>query len=201
MGLRHSRVEGTVGLKGTLGLPLRAARIDTSAIVHNLQLLRNSAQTELIADVSADAYGHGAVAVARTLQDAGVHAFVVATVAQGVALRRGGIDAPIVAWLHPAAESFGAESFRAAAQHDITVAVSSPEQLAAAHTAGVSSVQLVAALGGNAVGSCDEHWGELIDTAVRFRNEGPGRHRHHGHRAAAHSGIPCRPGTDASGPA
>jgi alanine racemase len=150
-----------------LGLPLRAARIDTSAIVHNLQLLRDTAQTELIADVSADGYGHGAVPVARALRDAGVRSFVVATVAQGVALRRGGIDGPIVAWLHPVAESF-----QAAAQHGITVAVSSPEQLAAAHTAGVPSVQLLSAIGGHPVGCPEEHWGSLVDAAVRFRNGG-----------------------------
>ena len=150
-----------------MGLPLRDARVDTSAIVHNLQLLRNAAGTELLADVSADAYGHGALPVARAVQDAGVRSFVVATVAQGIALRRGRIDTEILAWLHPAAESF-----QAAAEHGITVVVSSPEQLTAASTAGVSSVHLAAAVGGHAVGCAEEHWSGLIDTAVRFRNEG-----------------------------
>ena len=150
-----------------MGLPLRDARVDTSAIVHNLQLLRNAAGTELLADVSADAYGHGALPVARAAQDAGVRSLVVATVAQGIALRRGRIDTEILAWLHPAAESF-----RAAAEHGITVAVSSPEQLTAATTAGVSSVHLAVAVSDNAVGCAEGHWSALIDSAVRSRNEG-----------------------------
>ncbi|MEO7374090.1 MAG: alanine racemase [Terrimesophilobacter sp.] len=148
-------------------LPLRVARVDTSAIVHNLQLLASTARTDVLADVSADAFGHGAVPVAGALQDAGVRLFVVATVAQGVALRRGGIDAAIVAWLHPASESF-----QAAAQHGITVAVSSSQQLTSAHSAGVSSVQLATAIGNNAVGCPERLWSDLLDTAVRFRDDG-----------------------------
>ncbi|MEO7007466.1 MAG: alanine racemase [Terrimesophilobacter sp.] len=149
-----------------MGLPLRVARVDTSAIVHNLQLLASTAQTEVLADVSADAFGHGAVPVAGALEVAGVRTFVVATVAQGVALRRGGIDAAIVAWLHPVTESF-----RIAAQHGITVAVSSEKQLAAAHSAGVSSVHLATAIGGNAVGCKKELWSSLVDSAIRLRGE------------------------------
>ena len=46
--------------------------------------------------VKANAYGHGDVAVARTLVDAGVERLAVATVDEGLRLRDAGIAAPIV---------------------------------------------------------------------------------------------------------
>ena len=46
--------------------------------------------------VKAGAYGHGAVPVARAALEAGVRAFGVATVAEGVELRDAGITAPIL---------------------------------------------------------------------------------------------------------
>jgi alanine racemase len=46
--------------------------------------------------VKADAYGHGAVPVARTLREEGVRIFGVATVEEGMELRRSGITEPVV---------------------------------------------------------------------------------------------------------
>ena len=42
---------------------------------------------ELMAVVKAEAYGHGGAVTARTLQRAGVRAFAVACLAEGIALR------------------------------------------------------------------------------------------------------------------
>jgi alanine racemase len=150
-----------------VGLPLRSARVDTSAIVHNLTLLQNTARTEVLADVSADAFGHGALRVAGALQDAGVRGLVVTTLAQGTALRRGGIRAPILAWLHPATESF-----LGAAEHDITVAVSSPEELSAVREAGARNVHLAVAVGGNRVGASAQQWDALVSAAVLAQKGG-----------------------------
>jgi len=46
--------------------------------------------------VKADAYGHGAVPVAKALREEGVRIFGVATVEEGMELRRGGITEPVV---------------------------------------------------------------------------------------------------------
>ena len=71
-----------------MGLPLRAARIDISAIVRNLRTIEERvAPASVLVDLSADAYGHGAAQVARAVQGAGVRGLVVATVAEAVALR------------------------------------------------------------------------------------------------------------------
>jgi alanine racemase len=71
--------------------------VDLSAIVGNARAVRAYAKTELYAVVKADAYGHGAVAVARALEDAGAASgFCVSLVEEGVALREAGIGAPIL---------------------------------------------------------------------------------------------------------
>jgi len=49
-----------------------------------------------MAVVKADAYGHGAIDVARTLTDLGVEWLAVATVTEGIELRQAGIFAPIL---------------------------------------------------------------------------------------------------------
>ena len=54
--------------------------------------------------VKAAAYGHGAVPVARAALQAGVSAFGVATVAEGVELRAAGITAPILLFSLPLPE-------------------------------------------------------------------------------------------------
>jgi alanine racemase len=71
--------------------------IDHAAIRHNLALLRDLVPgAQVIAVVKANAYGHGDVAVARTLLAAGVERLAVATVGEAQRLRGAGIDAPLV---------------------------------------------------------------------------------------------------------
>jgi alanine racemase len=71
--------------------------VDHLAIRSNLAALRaRSPGSEVIAVVKANAYGHGDVAVARTLVGAGVERLAVATVDEGLRLRDVGIGAPIV---------------------------------------------------------------------------------------------------------
>ena len=71
--------------------------IDHAAIRHNLSVVRRLAHgAAVIGIVKANAYGHGDVAVARTLVAAGVERLGVATVDEAVTLREAGVDAPIV---------------------------------------------------------------------------------------------------------
>jgi len=66
--------------------------IDLDALQHNLAVLRRSvgAQTELLLVVKADAYGHGAVAVAHHALRSGVRAFGVGTASEALKLRESG---------------------------------------------------------------------------------------------------------------
>ncbi len=72
--------------------------VDHGAIRANLAALRSRAgpDKQVIAVVKADAYGHGAVEVARTLDRAGVERLAVATVGEALELRRAGIELPIL---------------------------------------------------------------------------------------------------------
>ena len=75
------------------------ALVDLSAIKHNIELLKKTAGTKLLAVVKADAYGHGLVPVAKTALSAGADYLGVALLEEAIALREAGIDAPVLAWL------------------------------------------------------------------------------------------------------
>jgi alanine racemase len=73
------------------------AEIDLAALRKNVDVLASTVgpRVGILAVVKADAYGHGALAVARALEKK-VWGFAVSLVEEGVELRRGGIEAPIV---------------------------------------------------------------------------------------------------------
>ncbi len=111
------------------------AEIDLDAIRDNLSALRRAAApAEVMAVVKANAYGHGAVPVARAALRAGAWGLGVATVDEGVELRRAEITAPVLVLgsLRPD------EAGRAVA-HDLALTVSEERVAdAAARSAGAS---------------------------------------------------------------
>ena len=73
------------------------AEVDLAALRDNVRALRNvTGQAGVYAVLKADAYGHGAKAVARTLERAGVDGISVALVEEGVELREAGIGCPVL---------------------------------------------------------------------------------------------------------
>lgn len=73
------------------------AEIDRSALLHNLRTIQAmTAHASLIAVVKADAYGHGAVEVARTLAAQGVDFLAVAFVEEAKLLRYSGIGTRVL---------------------------------------------------------------------------------------------------------
>ena len=77
------------------------AKIDVGAIAHNAALLRaRSGGRPLFAVVKADAYGHGAIPVARRLSGV-ADMFCVAIADEGVELRAAGISLPILVFTPP----------------------------------------------------------------------------------------------------
>jgi alanine racemase len=80
--------------------PLRPAwiEIDLGKLRRNLQLIRRDlpAATHLMAVVKDDAYGHGALEVARIALEEGAWGFGLSTLEEAMALRQGGIPAPLV---------------------------------------------------------------------------------------------------------
>lgn len=74
------------------------AEIDLAALQHNFQLIRSFTpeRVDILAVVKADAYGHGFMDISRELDNLGVNAFGVAFLAEGIQLRKSGIDRPIL---------------------------------------------------------------------------------------------------------
>lgn len=79
---------------------MRPAWIEISlpAIRHNIAAFRRilSPDAEIMGIIKADAYGHGAVRVARVLREQGVKRFGVALLQEGVELRENGFEEPIL---------------------------------------------------------------------------------------------------------
>lgn len=109
----------------TTSNPTAHAVVDLAAIQHNVRLLREHAGTAgVMVVVKADGYGHGATQVAGAALAAGAAELGVATLDEALALRRDGVTAPLLAWLHAPGADFGP-----ALAADVQVAVSSARQL------------------------------------------------------------------------
>ncbi|HIT57658.1 MAG TPA: serine racemase VanT catalytic subunit [Candidatus Galloscillospira stercoripullorum] len=72
--------------------------VDLNALAHNARTLQAAlcSGCRLMAVVKADAYGHGAIPVARRLEAEGVKAFAVACLEEGIALRQAGVRGKIL---------------------------------------------------------------------------------------------------------
>lgn len=72
--------------------------INTGNLKHNAKTLmaHMPLECEMMAVVKANAYGHGAVKVSRVLNEIGVKAFAVATIEEGIELRKHGIHGDIL---------------------------------------------------------------------------------------------------------
>jgi len=126
-------VASTVGAARS---PHRAwIEIEHDAITHNLGLIRELAGVgkQVIGVVKANAYGHGDVEVSRTLVAAGVERLGVATVGEGLRLRRAGVEAPIlVLW------GLGEPEAEPAVAAQLEAIVYSPESVAMLEAAAAS---------------------------------------------------------------
>ena len=77
------------------------ADVDLDAIASNVEAIRARSKADVIAVVKADAYGHGAQAVAEACFEAGAVMVAVAAVEEGLALREDGVNGPILVLLGP----------------------------------------------------------------------------------------------------
>jgi alanine racemase len=77
-------------------IDLAALRSNYQRIVHRLASEQPAAPPGTIAVVKANAYGHGAVPVARALEEAGADVVACADIEEGAALRGGGVRAEIL---------------------------------------------------------------------------------------------------------
>lgn len=101
-------------------------RVHLDHIRFNLEGIRQAigAQRKLLIAVKANAYGHGAVEVSRLAEKIGVHWLGVATVPEGLELRKAGIELPVLKF-SPAFP----EEMEAAVRNRLTLAVCERENI------------------------------------------------------------------------
>ncbi|MFD2670797.1 alanine racemase [Marinicrinis sediminis] len=106
----------------------RPTRVEISldALTHNVAQFRRHLPPDmkLMGVVKANAYGHGAVPIARELQSLGVDALCVAILDEGLELRKHGVHVPIIVMGYTPAEGL-----RLAAEHDIALSMYDPALL------------------------------------------------------------------------
>ncbi len=105
------RVAGEAGPEARPAAPMRWAwaEVDVDAVRHNAGVLeRMASPARVCAVVKADAYGHGAVTVARAALDGGARWLAVALVEEGVELREAGIEARVLLLSEPAPDAMEA---------------------------------------------------------------------------------------------
>jgi len=102
--------------------------VDLSALRHNARILQErTGGAELMAVVKADAYGHGAIPITKTLREEGIRHFAVARPAEAVHLREAGIDDRILVLGAPFPDQLSVYT-----THDLDVTVSSRDAAEAA---------------------------------------------------------------------
>jgi len=93
--------------------PLKRGRawveIDLDALAHNIKDIRSKApeNSEIMAVVKANAYGHGVKKIAKRLVEEGIRSYAVATVTEGVKLRKYVADADILVMGYTLPEDVG----------------------------------------------------------------------------------------------
>ena len=143
--------------------------VDLDRLSGNLRAIRSHVGVPVMGIVKANAYGHGLVPVARHLQAAGVDQLGVAFVEEGVALRRAGIDVPILVM----GGVFGPQVAQFI-EHGLDITVSSIDKLrqveAAAESLGRKAVvHLKIDTGMERIGVHSETCGPFIAAAVASR--------------------------------
>ena len=149
--------------------PIRRALIDSGAIADNVRVLRKLAGTaEFLAVVKADGYGHGAETAARAALEGGATWLGTADPEEALALRRAGVEAPLLAWILHTDADFGP-----VVREGIDLGVSSEEQLRrVAATAPGAAVQIKLDTGLSRNGVDARQWGHVFETAAELERHG-----------------------------
>ena len=150
----------------------RSAVTDLDAIRLNVRRLAVAASpAKVMAVVKADAYGHGAVPVARAALQSGAAWLGVAHISEALALRAAGIDAPLLAGLPTTDSTFGAA---VAAGVDIGCSGWELERIVAAarEQERPARVHLKVDTGLGRNGATPEAWDRLVGEAVEYQDQG-----------------------------
>jgi alanine racemase len=159
-------------IHGSLVTPAEA-RVDLSAIKHNIAVLRAHAPAaEMMAVVKADAYGHGLVPCARAALEAGATRLGTAFIQEALDLRASGVTAPIMSWITTPGEPLD-DAVAAAIDLSAGAAWLIDDIAASARRAErAARVHLKIDTGMSRGGATAREWALLIDQALAAQAEG-----------------------------
>ena len=157
--------------------------VDLGALLRNASTIAAQAGVPLLPMVKADAYGLGAVRVARTLEPLDPWGYGVATVAEGEELRRSSITRPIVVFT-----PLLADDFDAAARASLTPTLGDTSAIARWSQTG-RSWQLAIDTGMSRAGVRWDAMDSVLDAVAAFPPEGAFTHFHSADRDAASRGV------------
>ena len=156
----------------TVSLSRARAQVNLSAIARNYRRL-TACGVPVMGVVKADAYGHGAVEVARALRADGADWLGVALLSEAVQLRAAGDRGRMLAWLWAPGDPALPECL----ELDVDVSVSSEETLAEVVAAAVQSerrarVHIKVDTGLNRNGVARSEWTRVFQAAERAQQDG-----------------------------
>ncbi len=147
--------------------------VDLDAVSSNVSALQAHApQSEVMAVVKADAYGHGLVPVGKAARRGGATWLATAVLAEALTLRAAGDDGPLLCWLYGPGEDFDA-----AVSAGIDLTASSESQLgeivaAARRTGACAALHLKVDTGLGRNGAMPAQWPALLEQALAAQAEG-----------------------------
>jgi alanine racemase len=146
--------------------------VDLDAIAANTAALRSRVDRPLMAVVKADGYGHGLLPAARAVLAGGADCLGVAILDEALALRAGGVTAPVLAWLHGPGTDFG-PALEADVEVSVNAGWSLAEVVAAAEATGrTARLHLFVDTGLSREGATMTDWPGLVAAAARAQADG-----------------------------
>ena len=133
------------------------AEVNLGAIAHNVKKIKAACNTEVLAVVKADAYGHGLIQCAKAASEAGADYLGTALLEEAFAIREAGIQTPLLAWLNPP----GLDYSKAVSQN-IEIGVSSLATFDEVNAIAGAKIHLKVETGMGRNGFSDE-WPELLN--------------------------------------
>lgn len=153
-------------------VPRSEVVVDLRAIAGNLRIFREHAGVPLMAVVKSDAYGHGAVEVARAALDAGADWLGVSFISEALQLRAAGLGGPILTFLLAPGDEI-AEALAADVDLPVSSVADLEEIAAAAQRAGrCAEIHLSVDTGLHREGAPPEAWPALVEAAAGFESRG-----------------------------
>ena len=154
-------------------LPRAWVEVDLAALVRNARAIADHAQARLIPMIKADAYGLGAVPVARALETVEPFAYGVSSIVEGEELRGAGISRPIIVFTPTLISDL--PRLRSAG---ITPSLESTESIRAWDALGGGDWHLAIETGMHRAGINWDRVGELADVLRTFPPAGAFTHFH-----------------------